>query len=286
MVAKNTHGAVGRGDTLLFEPETLKVITDTKHPLYDARVERPVDEAMVLSIMSLGIIEPLVITRTGGDDVYVLDGRQRRLNAIEANKRLRKQGAEPVVCPCVWRRGEDAKLYEVLVAANEVRSGDSLLERAKKMEHLRSLGRDDAQVAVAFGCTVATVRNSLALLECSPVVRKAVESGQVTATIATQLSKLPREEQDTRLAEMVKDGSAKGARGLEAAKRAKKGEAATASTVKMMNRNQLTEWKAKLKKAEGKDADIALAIVSRILGQERSLANYPRLRETLEASES
>lgn len=85
MGKKLTYGAVGRGDTLNFRPEDLKVITDAKHPLYDARVERPVDEAMVLSIMSLGIIEPLVIARDG-ESVYVVDGRQRRLNAIEANK--------------------------------------------------------------------------------------------------------------------------------------------------------------------------------------------------------
>jgi len=284
MGKKETYGSVGRGDTLNFKPETLKVITDSKHALYDARVERPVDEAMVLSIMSLGIIEPLVIMRDG-ENVYVVDGRQRRTNAIEANRRLEKAGGEPVICPCVWRRGDDARLYEVLVAANEVRSGDSVLERAKKMEHLASLGRDDAQVAVAFGCTVQTVRNARALLECAPAVKKAVEAGTIPLTVAMQLSKVDRGEQETKLGEMIEAGVTKGARGVEAARNVKKGKPAEASTVRMMSRPQLEQWKAKLKKAEGKDSEIAYSVISRILGGERSLANYPRLRETLEAAE-
>jgi ParB family transcriptional regulator, chromosome partitioning protein len=282
MGAKNSYGAVGRGDTLNFRPEDLLVITDPKHALYDTRVERPFDEAMVLSIMSLGILEPLIIARDG-DKVYVVDGRQRRTNAIEANKRLVKQGAEPVVCPCVWRRGDDARLYEVLVAANEVRSGDSPLERAKKMEHLKNLGRDDAQVAVAFGCTTATVKNHRALLECAPAVKRAVESGTVPMTVATQLSKVSRDEQEKALSELVEKGITKGARAVEAARKVKNGKSAESSTVRMMNKNQLGEWKAKLKKIDGKDADIALAVVSRILGSERALANYPRLRESLGA---
>lgn len=43
MGAKNSYGAVGRGDTLSFRPEDLKVITDKAHPLYDPRVERQAD---------------------------------------------------------------------------------------------------------------------------------------------------------------------------------------------------------------------------------------------------
>ncbi len=285
MAKKASYGEVGRGDTLNVNPEDLKVITDPKSPLYDSRVERPIDEAMVLSLMSVGIIEPLVIGRNG-QEVYVIDGRQRRLNAIEANKRIVKAGGEPIRCPCVWRRGDDAKIFEVIVSANEIRTGDSTLERAKKMAHLMSLGYDEAKTAVAFGCTVQTVKNAMALLECAPAVKKAVEAEQVPLTVALQLSKLNREDQEKTLAEMVEKGNTKGARGIEAAKNAKKGKSAESSTVRMMSRPQIEDWKKKLKKAEGKDTEIALAVVSRILGGERALANHPRLRESLEAAEA
>ena len=281
MGAKNTYGSVGRGDTLSFRPEDLHVITDPKHPLYDARVERGVDEAMVLSIISLGIIEPLVIARDG-DKVYVVDGRQRRLNAIEANKRLAAQGGELVVCPCVWRRGDDAKLYEVLVAANEVRSGDSTIERAKKMQHLLNLGRDEKQVSVAFGCTVQTGKNALALLECGPTVKKAVEAGQIPVTAAMQLSKLERAEQDKALEEMIASGATKGTKAIEAARNAKKGETASSTTVRMLSRKRIEQAQKKAKKAENKEAHIAAAVLSHVLGSRRALADFPHLREVFE----
>jgi ParB family chromosome partitioning protein len=95
MGAKNSYGSVDRGDTLSFRPEDLKVITDPKHVLYDARVERPVDEAMVLSIMSLGIIEPLVIARNG-EEVFVVDGRQRRRSVLPGRgRRCRRIASGP-----------------------------------------------------------------------------------------------------------------------------------------------------------------------------------------------
>jgi len=219
MGVKHKYGAVGRGDTLSFLPETLKVITDPKHPLYDPRVERKPSEAMVLSILRDGIIEPLVISRDG-EDVYVTDGRQRRAATIEANKRRKQKGLEPILCPCVWRNGpvkdREAKLFEISVSANELRAGDSPLERAQKMQRLEELGRDHESIAVTFGCTKQNVRNLLALLDCAPAVQRAVEGG-LSATVAGQLSKLPREEQVKQLEKMVKAGVTKGAAGSKAA---------------------------------------------------------------------
>lgn len=218
MGAKHSYGAVGRGDTLNFMPETLKVITDPKHPLYDARVEREPDEALIVSIMRNGIIVPLVISRDG-ENVYVTDGRQRRAAAIEANKRLKKEGGEPIALPCVWKRGDEAKLYEIAVTTNELRSGDSPLERARKMQHFLDLvAGDEGRVALAFGCTIPTVINHLKLLECAPAVQKAVEAGQLAATVAKELSKLPREEQKARLDEMVSAGETKGRKAKERVK--------------------------------------------------------------------
>ena len=207
---KSYEGQTGRGDTINFEPEALKVITDEKHPLYDPRVERTPDEAMIASVIRLGILEPVLITKDGDDNVIVLAGRQRRAAAIEANKRLKKEGQPEISVPCIWKRGDDGKLFEISVSENEVRSGDSPLERAKKMQRLVDFGRDEAQVAVVFGCTVATVKNHLALLECAPAVKKAVESGQVSATVATKLSKMSREEQETTLEKMVAEGLVRG----------------------------------------------------------------------------
>jgi ParB family chromosome partitioning protein len=209
------YGAAGRGDVLNFDPNMLKVITDPKHPQYDPRVEREIDEALVLSIMRLGIIEPLVVTRDG-DNVIVVDGRQRRACAIEANRRLKAEGGEQVLAPCIWRRGDNAKLYEVMVAANEVRTGDSPLERARKMQHLADMGRDEEQIAIVFGCDKRTVKSALALLECASSVQRAVDSERIPITVAVQLAKLPRDEQSKKLEEMESAGATRGKKAKKA----------------------------------------------------------------------
>src|SRR5271154_2336900 len=101
MGTKNLYGAEGRGDTLNFLPENLKVISDPKHPLYDPRVEREPSEEMILSIMRQGVLVPLSVHRDGEDGI-VNDGRQGRAATSGANRRLKKEGGEPVLCPCVW----------------------------------------------------------------------------------------------------------------------------------------------------------------------------------------
>lgn len=284
MGKKDTYGASGRGDTLNFEPEKLKVIIDKKHPLYDPRVEREPSEALILSIMRRGVIVPLVIARDG-DSVYVVDGRQRRAAAIEANKRLRAEGGKTVLCPCVWRNAKEAVLYEIACTTNEVRTGDSPLERAEKMQHLKDLnGGDDRLVAVAFGCTVQHVRHLLALLECAAPVRAWVERGG-SATIASELSKLPKDEQGPKLEEMIAAGAATGARGVEAAKQVRRGQAANPSRSRMLTRARLEDVKKKLSKLDGKVAETAYAVVMRVLGHERAFANLPQLREAFDGEE-
>lgn len=279
MGAKNSYGAVGRGDTLSFEPEKLKVVTDPTHPLYDPRVERQPDEGMILSIMRNGILVPLVIYRDG-EDVYVADGRQRRAAAIEANKRLTKEGGTPVVLPCVWKRGDEKKLYEISVTTNAVRSGDSPLESARKMQHLANLnGNDLDAVAVAFGVTTATVKNHLALLDCAPAVQKAVESNKIPATVATKLAKMPREEQTSTLEKMIESGATKGA----AAQKAAKGKASDDSLVKGLSAAQRKKMIAALLEGsfetlKGLEAIVAKAVaaaLARVDGDTKPLKAWP-----------
>lgn len=103
-----------RTNAWLFDPEQLKLVTDESHHLYDPRIHLPIDEAMVKNIMVNGVIEPVIIAKEG-QDVIVVDGRQRTKNAIEANKRLTAEGKEPVKVTCIIRRGDDASLFGVLI---------------------------------------------------------------------------------------------------------------------------------------------------------------------------
>lgn len=270
---KSIHGASGRGDLLMFDPEVLKVVTDRKHSRFDPRVEREIDEAMVASIMRLGVVEPLVISRDG-EDVYVEDGRQRRANAIEANKRFKKSGGQPIAVPCVWRRGDDASLFEVAVALNEVRSGDAPIERARKMQRLADFGRSEAQIAVVFGCTTQTVKSHLTLLECAPEVQRAVEAGKLPATVATKMAKLPREEQKSTLAEMVAAGATKGGAATRALQ-AKRDGGDVEKPTRMRSRKFLERYRDGVR-ALGDDWSLAVAeVIDFALGAEPTL-NVPQ----------
>lgn len=65
-MAKNSidaYGACGKTNVLMFEPENLHIVTDKAHPLYDERVNLPIDEGMVLNIKELGVLEPIIVWR-------------------------------------------------------------------------------------------------------------------------------------------------------------------------------------------------------------------------------
>ena len=80
-MAKNSidaYGASGKSNVLFFEPENLHLVTDTTHPLYDERVHLPLNEAVILNIMELGVLEPIIVWKdpeTG--KTCVVAGRQR-----------------------------------------------------------------------------------------------------------------------------------------------------------------------------------------------------------------
>jgi ParB family chromosome partitioning protein len=285
MGQKNTYGAESRGETLNFKPEDLKVITDPKHPLFDKRVEREPEESMIVSVMRNGVIVPMVIHRDG-EDVYVVDGRQRRAAAIEANKRLAKAGGELILCPCVWKRGDEAKLYEIAVTTNALRTGDSFLETAHKMQHLADLGRDEDLLAVAFGCSVQTVKNHLAVLECAPAVQKWVEKGG-SAVIAAKLSKLSKEEQVTTLEKMIAEGATKGAAADKAVKTKGKNVEPKAKTLSAKSRETIrtTFTNEFLKPLPAIDVIVAKAVsatLALVNGNKNALKEWPQVKALVE----
>ncbi|WYX51237.1 hypothetical protein WJ977_00655 [Achromobacter xylosoxidans] len=102
-MAKNSveaYGASGKTNVLSFETDALTIITDPAHSLYDERIQLPLDEAITLNIMALGVREPILVWKdpeTG--KVLVVDGRQRVRHAIEANRRLAERGEPPILVP-------------------------------------------------------------------------------------------------------------------------------------------------------------------------------------------
>jgi ParB family chromosome partitioning protein len=207
-MAKNSidaYGALGKSNVLYFDPEALVLVTDEASPLYDPRVHLPVSEPLVLNIKALGVLQAITVAKnpeTGA--VEVVAGRQRVKAAREANRRLRAEGCEPVQVPALPRKGTDGTMLQsVMVSENELREADTPIGRAEKMARLQARGRSDADLAVIFGCTVATVRATLALLEAPAAVRDAVQAGAIGVTQAKKLAKLAPAEQRAKVAELA-----------------------------------------------------------------------------------
>lgn len=212
-MAKNSREAYNADSTtslLGWDPEKLHLVIDKMSPLYDERVHLPVSEKMVRSIMHAGVVQPISVVKnpeTGDIDVVV--GRQRVKAAREANKRLVEQGRDPIEVPGYTRKWLEggAKLADVVVIENEIREADTPTGRAAKMAAIRERsGRDDAYLAILFGCSESVVRSTMALLDLTSDAQKAVDSGAIGLGHAAKLAKLKPQEQRVKVAELVKAG--------------------------------------------------------------------------------
>lgn len=204
--SRDAYGAEGEQKVMLIAPEKLKLVTDEHHPLYDKRVHLPVDENLVVDIMENGVIQNIVIRKNPENgDIEVCAGRQRTKAALEANKRLKKAGAELICMPCVPRRGDEATLFGLSISENELRQADSPMGRAEKMQRLIEMGRSEEQAGKRFGCSVATVKNMISLLGATAAVRNAVDSEKIALSTGYMLAKLPPDEQRAKLEKILKE---------------------------------------------------------------------------------
>lgn len=190
-----------------FDPEDLVLVEDILHPLYDPRVSLPVSEGLVGSMMLVGWIGSVVVTKEpGSDEPLVVDGRQRVKAAREAAKRMKAAGLPPLKVTAVYREWGAAKtgpgsMAAIGVAANEHAQAPGILERAEKAQRLQdAFGYSDEDVCKVFGISASTRRNWKALLAAPAKLRDAVAAGKVSVAAAYRLASLPEAELDAAIA--------------------------------------------------------------------------------------
>lgn len=242
-MAKTYFEEASRGKTTwAFKPEDLVLVTDKSDPLYDPRVEDPIDEAMVNNIAYFGVREPITVTRRDGKAV-VVNGRTRVRAAIIANRRLVEQGKEPIQVPAVTASDEDDDLFGLMISLNEQRHDDGPLTKAKKAARMLELcGGNRAKVCVAFGITGPTLSNWLKVFDLAPAVKKALDRGDLGMTAASALAELPKEEQEKAMETVASQPAASGSRrrnGRPTAREVK--EAAGVGGPRMKSRKQIEE---------------------------------------------
>ena len=189
---KAAHGkSVRTRDLPHVDPEELVLVTDEKNPLFDTRVLDAPSEELILNIMHYGPIEPVIVVRNSETGKYeVADGRGRVKATIEANKRIKNRGGEPWLIPFIAKRVDTGTSVGLMISLNEQRRDDSPLNRASKAARMLEHGKSHEDVGVAFGISVASVKNLVSLLDAPAVVRKAVESEKISVSDGYKLARL------------------------------------------------------------------------------------------------
>lgn len=255
--SKDVYGADGQSNLLNFDPAKLALVTDESSPLYDKRVHLPVDEMLARNIDYQGVLEPIAVSKnpeTG--ETEVVFGRQRVKAAILANQWRRERGVPERLVPGIVFTGKRENALDAIVSENEARTADTPLGRAEKMRQHLALGKGEDQIAIIYNCTVATVRDTLGLLDSPKAVQIAVESGQITVTHAKALAKLPAAEQHSKVAELIQAGQ-----GAKPHERSRKQAAVMGDRPRVKSRKQI---QAALEQAQG---DYAAAL-RWVLGEE------------------
>jgi len=180
-----------------------------EHPLWDKRIELPLDEAMVRSIMVVGVLEPVKIRKNNGVPEVVF-GRQRIRAAREANKRLIAKGERPIVVNTTTTQGDDRSMLGIMITENAIRNDNSMKAKAELLGELLDEGFSDKECATFMGVTQTAIRNWKKLRECSEEVMDAVNSGELSASAAADLAVFPVEEQAKQLEDLRKQAAEAG----------------------------------------------------------------------------
>lgn len=197
-------GAVSRGQTFTYEPEKLVLITDKSHPLYDERVNLPVPEALVLSIMAYGVIKPIVCrkngTHTDGSAIIeVVDGRQRTRATVEANRRLVAAGQRPLLISAVMRRAGEQDAIGCMITTNEVVVVDDVVTKAAKLARFLMHGHSRQEAQIVFGLKPRGIDELEAIANLSPKAQEQLRAREISYSCALELAKLPSTEQASML---------------------------------------------------------------------------------------
>lgn len=204
----------GKRKTVFLVPlDDVVLVTDPGHPLYDARVMLPPDDAIVRNMMVHGV-KVAIKVRKNGETVEVVDGRRRVVNAREASRRLVEQGGEALLVPVEIERGGDAEMADAMVFLNELRRQDDPIEKARKMQRYLSLGRTEVDLGAVWGIGVVQVKNYLALLDLAPQVQAAIAGGSLGMMEGLrQYGKMTREEQTAHIGDAGSHAAPSGGRG-------------------------------------------------------------------------
>jgi ParB-like chromosome segregation protein Spo0J len=215
------------GQFIEYDPNKLIIAEDKNDPLFDVRGLGEADKALVQSIKDYGFGSAIWAVEREKGKLTVVAGRRRTLSAREAD--------EEVTCLILDPTLSDYELVSRMIAENEARQEDTVMNKARKAARLVNLGLEafrpvdkDAvevdeetgevqyngegwrpsraqravvinDVARRFGLQPRRINQLLELLELSPKVQKALEAGKISEAVAIAWKDKSHERQDALL---------------------------------------------------------------------------------------
>lgn len=242
-----------RGSHLMMDPNSVTIVgIDTthgpEHPLYDERINLPIDRGMVDSIKLYGVVTP-VVGKSDGDKTLAVDGRRRIIHARIASKELQVEGMPALRIPVVLKRGDDVRLFGTARTANACRVDDSPIVNAKNAQRMLDMGAQLGTIAVTFGVKEDTVKDWLRLLDTTPEIQAQLHTGALAKDAGLALATLPAADQTALMSEIKSTLGVDKPTGeqVTAAVRAKQGKApATAPKARLERAQRVIEAMARL----------------------------------------
>ncbi|MEO0286662.1 MAG: ParB/RepB/Spo0J family partition protein [candidate division WOR-3 bacterium] len=154
-------------------------------------------DALVESIKSHGVLEPILVRKTG-DKYVIIAGERRFLAAVKA-------GLNKV--PVRVLEVNESQMAELALVENLLREDLNPLEEASGIETLiEKFSYTHEKVAEVLGVDRVTVTNKLRLLKLSEPVKALLKDGLISEGHAKLLVSLPEEEQISLAEVIVKKG--------------------------------------------------------------------------------
>lgn len=274
---KNLEGFAARGgDMPWLNPHAIRIVgldvpeTADNWFAYCARADEVLENEWVDDIRQNGVRIPVDVF-TDGDCAVLLEGR-RRVRAArivwEEQEKNEVSEADRIKVRVSIRKGSPLALL-AFNAGSDIKKFRTPLQRALLMSTAQKYGATNEDLARAFSCTTQTVKNTLCLLDLAPVVQDAIEQGQIAATVATQLSKMPRAVQREALAGLLTAGATKGAAAKNGVDKVKRGEkVGEKDKTRTKSRAFLEKWRDVLKADGG--FDYTVDVIDFVLGRKPS----------------
>jgi hypothetical protein len=205
------NGAViaGKGQYLKVRPSQLTIIgVDTEdgpeHPLYDERINLPLDPDMVANIRHHGVLEVIQAVKDG-ERLIVWAGRQRTRHARIVEAEMAKAGEGDFTVNVLATKDSQVGAFQKGLVSNRFRTNDDVLTSARQAKKALDLGATIQSIASDMKVSDQTIRNWVQLLSASPEVIAAVEAQDIGATSALVLAALPQAEQGAQLDALKED---------------------------------------------------------------------------------